>query len=78
MSSRKKSNLKNRNNLARSKFHRDFWDRQSQVHSENSEYAHGENGQLIGKAPNLKKIRDFYKEVDRHLRIHGKKGKKRR
>ena len=78
MASRKDSNMMNRNNLARSKFHRDFRNRQSQVHAENSEYAQGENGQLIGKAPNLKKIREFYKKVDRHLRVHGKNGKKRR
>lgn len=78
MASPKKDNMMNRNNLARSKFHRDFWDRQRQVLSENSEYAYGKDGQLIGKAPNLKKIRDFYKKVDNHLRVHGRNGKKRR
>ena len=74
----KDSNLKNRNNLARSKFHRDFFAVQSKVLSENSEYKYNENGELVGKAPNLKKVKDFYKNVDKHRRLHGKNGRKRR
>lgn len=75
----KDSNLKNRNNLERSKFHRDFYTAQSKVLLENSEYEHDENGEIVkGKAPNLKKVKDFYKNVDKHRRLHGKNGRKRR
>ena len=71
---RKDSNLKNRNNQARSKFHRDFYNVQSKVLSENCEYEYDENGEIVnGKAPNLKKVKDFYKKVHKHRRLHGKK-----
>ena len=70
----KRSNMQNRNNLARNKRFRDFWTRASKVLSENSEYEHDEDGKIVkGKAPNLKKVRNFYKKVDKHHRLHGKK-----
>ena len=70
----KKCNMQNRNNLARNKTFRDFWPRASQVLSENSEFEHDETGKIVrGKAPNLKKVRDFYKKVAKHRRTHGKK-----
>lgn len=70
----KRSNMQNRNNLARNKQFRDFWTRMTQVLSENSEYEHDEDGKIVkGKAPNLKKVRNFYKKVDKHRRLHGKK-----
>lgn len=70
----KRSNMQNRNNLARNKQFRDFWTRMTKVLSENSEYEHDETGKIVkGKAPNLKKVRDFYKNVDKHRRTHGKK-----
>ena len=70
----KQSNMKNRNNLARNKTFRDFWPRASKVLSENSEYEHDETGKIVrGKAPNLKKVREFYKKVDKHRRMHGKR-----
>lgn len=78
MNKPKRSNMQNRNNLARNKAFRDFWPLASKVLSENSEYEYDENGELVGKAPNLKKVRDFYKKVDKHRRMHGKNGKKRR
>ena len=70
----KKSNMQNRNNLERNKQFRDFWTRMAKVLSENSEYEHDEDGKIVkGKAPNLKKVRNFYKKVDKHRRLHGKK-----
>lgn len=70
----KQSNMKNRNNFARNKTFRDFWTQASKVLSENSEYEHGEDGKIVkGKAPNLKKVRNFYKKVDKHRRMHGKR-----
>lgn len=70
----KRSNMQNRNNLERNKQFRDFWTRASKVLSENSEYEHDEDGKIVkGKAPNLKKVRNFYKKVDKHRRLHGKK-----
>lgn len=75
----KDSNLKNRNNPSRSKSSRDFYNAQSKVLLENCEYEHDENGEIVkGKAPNLKNVKDFYKKVDKHRRLHGKNGRKRR
>ena len=61
----KKSNLQNRNNLARSKFQRDFWKAQNELFS-------SPDGQ------NQKKQREFYKSVEKHIRLHGDGKKKRR
>ena len=76
MSKPKDKNMKNRNNLARSKFHRDFRAVQSKVLSENSEYKYDESGEIVGKAPNLKNVKKFYKKVRKHIRMHGRNGKK--
>lgn len=71
---RKKSNMQNRNNPARSKELCDFHARASIVLSANSEYEHDENGKIVkGKAPNLKNVKDFYKKVNKHRRLHGNK-----
>ena len=50
------------------------WNRRaSAVHIENCEYVY-ENGKIVGgKAPNAKKIRDFYKKRDKFLRLRGKR-----
>lgn len=46
--------------LNRSKAFRDFWPKSCSVHKENCEYEFDDKGQIVkGKAPNLKKIRDF-------------------
>lgn len=60
--------------IMRSKSLRDFMDKQAKVHLENCEYVHDEQGRIIrGKAPNLKKIRDFYKKQDRINRLRKRK-----
>ena len=70
----KKSNTQNRNNLARNKGFRDFRARQSRVLLDNCEYVHDETGKIVkGKAPNLKRVKDFYKKVAKHRMTHGKK-----
>lgn len=50
------------------------WERRaSEVIIENCEYVH-ENGQIVaGKAPNAKKVKEFYKKRDKFLRLRGKK-----
>ena len=50
------------------------WERRaSKVIIENCEYVH-ENGEIVkGKAPNLKKVKEFYKKRDKFLRLRGKK-----
>lgn len=50
------------------------WDRRaSEVILANCEYVH-ENGRIVGgKAPNAKKVRDFYKKRDKFLRLRGKR-----
>ena len=50
------------------------WERRaSKIRLANCEYVH-ENGRIVGgKAPNAKKIRDFYKKRDKFLRLRGKK-----
>lgn len=59
--------------LNRSKSFRDFFERQARVHSENSEYICDEKGNVIGgKAPNLKKIREFYKKQAKFERLRRK------
>ena len=46
----------------------------SEVHSKYGEYVHDGTGKIVGgKAPNHKKIRDFYKKRDKFLRLRGKK-----
>ena len=53
---------------------RDFMDKQAKVLLENCEYVHDDQGRIIrGKAPNLKKIRDFYKKQDRFNRLRKRK-----
>lgn len=52
----------------------DFMDKQAKIHLENCENVHDEQGRIIrGKAPNLKKIRDFYKKQDRFNRLRKRK-----
>lgn len=50
------------------------WERRaSEVILANCEYIH-ENGRVVaGKAPNAKKVREFYKKRDKFLRLRGKK-----
>lgn len=50
------------------------WERRaSEVIFANCEYVH-ENGRIVGgKAPNAKKVREFYKKRDKFLRLRGKK-----
>ena len=50
------------------------WDRRaSDIIMENCEYVH-ENGRIVGgKAPNAKKVKEFYKKRDKFLRLRGKK-----
>lgn len=50
------------------------WERRaSEVIIENCEYVH-ENGRIVGgKAPNAKKVKEFYKKRDKFLRLRGKK-----
>lgn len=60
--------------LNRSKAFRDFWPKSCSVHKENCEYEFDDKGQIVkGKAPNLKKIRDFYKKQDRFNRLRKRK-----
>ena len=60
--------------IGRSKAFRDFWKKSTKVLSENCEFVHDEQGRIIrGKAPNLKKIRDFYKKHDRFIRLRKRK-----
>ena len=50
------------------------WNRAaSAVHIENCEYSFKDGRIVGGKAPNAKKIRDFYKKRDKFLRLRGKK-----
>lgn len=52
---------------------RDWERRASEVRLANCEYVH-ENGRIVGgKAPNAKKVREFYKKRDKFLRLRGKK-----
>ena len=50
------------------------WERRaSEVILANCEYVH-ENGHIVGgKAPNAKKVREFYKKRDKFLRLRGKR-----
>ena len=58
----------------RSKSLRDFMDKQAKVLTENCEYVHDESGKVVGgKAPNLKRIRDFYKKQARFNRLRKRK-----
>ena len=58
----------------RSKSLRDFMDKQAKVLTENCEFVHDESGKVVGgKAPNLKRIRDFYKKQDRFNRLRKRK-----
>lgn len=52
---------------------RRWWNEANNVHAENSEYKHCEDGSLIGVAPNAKKIREFYKKRDKFYRLKNKK-----
>lgn len=66
--------MRRRGSIGRSKSFRDFFERQSRVHLENSEFIHDEKGNIIGgKAPNLKKIREFYKKQAKFDRIRKRK-----
>ena len=58
----------------RSKSLRDFMDKQAKVLTENCEFVHDESGKVVGgKAPNLKRIRDFYKKQARFNRLRKRK-----
>ena len=60
--------------LMRSKSLRDFMDKQAKVLTENCEFVHDESGKVVGgKAPNLKRIREFYKKQDRFNRLRKRK-----
>lgn len=60
--------------IMRSKSLRDFMDKQAKVLTENCEFVHDESGKVVGgKAPNLKRIRDFYKKQDRFNRLRKRK-----
>ena len=60
--------------LIRSKSLRDFMDKQAKVLTENCEFVHDESGKVVGgKAPNLKRIRDFYKKQDKFNRLRKRK-----
>lgn len=50
------------------------WERRaSDIMIANCEYVH-ENGHIVGgKAPNAKKIREFYKKRDKFLRLRDKR-----
>jgi hypothetical protein len=50
-----------------------FWAESIEVHHENSEWKTEGNGDLVRKAPNLKKIRDFYKKRDKFYRLKNKR-----
>ena len=61
-------------NYSRSKSLRDFRDKQAKILTENCEFVHDESGNVVGgKAPNLKRIRDFYKKQDRFNRLRKRK-----
>jgi len=50
-----------------------FWDESMKVHTENCEYKF-EDGKIVGgKAPNDKRIREFYKKHDKFVRLRKKK-----
>ena len=52
---------------------RDWERRASEVRLANCEFVH-ENGRIVaGKAPNAKKVKEFYKKRDKFLRLRGKK-----
>lgn len=58
----------------RSKSLRDFMDKQAKVLTENCEFVHDESGKVVGgKAPNLKRIRNFYKKQARFDRLRKRK-----
>ena len=60
--------------LIRSKALRDFMDKQAKVLTENCEFVHDESGNIVGgKAPNLKRIREFYKKQARFDRLRKRK-----
>lgn len=60
--------------LRRSKSFRDFMDKQAKVLTENCEFVHDESGNIVGgKAPNLKRIREFYKKQARFDRLRKRK-----
>ena len=60
--------------LIRSKSLRDFMDKQAKVLTENCEFVHDESGKVVGgKAPNLKRIREFYKKQARFDRLRKRK-----
>ena len=60
--------------LMRSKSLRDFMDKQAKVLTENCEFVHDESGKVVGgKAPNLKRIREFYKKHDKFKRLRKRK-----
>jgi len=60
--------------IKRSKSLRDFMDKQAKVLTENCEFVHDESGKVVGgKAPNLKRIRDFYKKQARFDRLRKRK-----
>lgn len=52
---------------------RHWWNESHKVHKEYSEWKDDGNGNLVGKAPNLKKIREFYKKRDKFYRLKNKK-----
>ena len=59
---------------SRSKSLRDFRDKQAKVLTENCEFVHDESGKVVGgKAPNLKRIREFYKKQARFDRLRKRK-----
>ena len=59
---------------SRSKSLRDFMDKQAKVLTENCEFVHDESGNVVGgKAPNLKRIREFYKKQDKFNRLRKRK-----
>ena len=59
---------------SRSKSLRDFMDKQAKVLTENCEFVHDESGKVVGgKAPNLKRIREFYKKQARFDRLRKRK-----
>lgn len=62
MNKPKRSNMQNRDNLARNKAFRDAWVRRQDPEI----YSNG------------KKFKALLKKVDKHRRMHGKNGKKRR
>lgn len=63
-----------KNKRKMSKSLRDFMDKQAKVLTENCEFIHDESGKVVGgKAPNLKRIRDFYKKQARFDRLRKRK-----